>query len=108
MSIAGAPGSLVRTLPVRITVSDQTPDLAREACAVLPRNEAIDVVRLFAAAGVVFVHATQSPVFDNWGNLIRFAVPFYLFASLYFQALSLRRNTKPDLSPLFAVGGHKR
>src|SRR5512132_2675022 len=62
-----------------------------------PRNEMIDVVRFFAAAGVVFVHSRYSDTFDNWDNLFRFAVPFYLFASLYFQAMSLRRNPERTL-----------
>jgi hypothetical protein len=57
------------------------------------RNEAIDAIRLFAAAGIVFVHATEAPVFDKWGNLFRFGVPFFLFASFYFQSQSLRRNS---------------
>src|SRR3954471_20911885 len=46
------------------------------------RNEVIDVVRLFAAAGIVFIHAVESDVMVRWANMLRFAVPFYLFASL--------------------------
>src|SRR4051794_38044010 len=49
------------------------------------RNEAVDVVRLAAALGIVFVHSCQSAAMDPWRNMFRFAVPFYLFASLYFQ-----------------------
>jgi peptidoglycan/LPS O-acetylase OafA/YrhL len=71
------------------------------------RNRAIDVVRLFAAAGIVFVHAAKSPAFANWGNVFRFAVPFYLFASLYFQSLSLRRNTHRSL-PKYIAARFKR
>jgi len=56
------------------------------------RNEAIDAIRLLAAGGIVFVHATESPFFDKWGNLFRFGVPFFLFASFYYQSQSLRRN----------------
>jgi len=58
-----------------------------------PRNEAIDVIRLFAAIGIVYVHAIRSPALDSSRNLFRFAVPFYLFASFYFQSRSLRRKT---------------
>jgi surface polysaccharide O-acyltransferase-like enzyme len=73
-----------------------------------PRNETIDVVRFFAAAGVVFVHAAYSETFHNtWDNLFRFAVPFYLFASLYFQAISLRRNPNRSLNA-YVVGRFKR
>jgi peptidoglycan/LPS O-acetylase OafA/YrhL len=58
-----------------------------------PRNEAIDAFRLIAAAAIVFVHAVESPSLDNKAHFFRFAVPFFLFASLYFQSLSLRRNS---------------
>jgi surface polysaccharide O-acyltransferase-like enzyme len=57
------------------------------------RNETIDAIRAFAAAGIVFVHATESATFEKWGNIFRFGVPFFLFASLYFQSVSLRRNS---------------
>jgi len=67
----------------------------------------IDVVRFFAAAGVVFVHARYSTTFDHWDNLFRFAVPFYLFASLYYQALSMRRNPNRPLGE-FIAGRFKR
>ena len=56
------------------------------------RNEWIDVVRLIAAAGIVFIHATRVPVLEQIDHFFRFAVPFYLFASLYFQASSARRQ----------------
>jgi surface polysaccharide O-acyltransferase-like enzyme len=62
--------------------------------AVAARNEMIDVVRLFAAASVVFVHASKSVTLAPFCHSLRFAVPFFLFASLYYQSLSLRRN--PD------------
>jgi len=47
----------------------------------------------FAAAGIVFVHATQS---DRWstGEIFSARVPFYLFASLYFQSLSLAAESR--------------
>jgi len=62
-----------------------------------PRNEAIDVVRLFAAVAIVYVHAVRSPALDASRDLVRFAVPFYLFASFYFQSLSLRSKTDQTL-----------
>ncbi|MBC8105661.1 MAG: acyltransferase [Anaerolineae bacterium] len=72
------------------------------ASATVVRNESVDVVRFFAAAGIVFVHATESAPLVRWGNFFRFAVPFYLFASLYFQSLSLRRNPERTL-PRYAA-----
>src|SRR3954454_20749864 len=59
-----------------------------------PRNEVLDAVRFFAAAAVVYVHSVESPGLVSWVNLFRFAVPFYLFASMYYQGLSFRR--RPD------------
>jgi peptidoglycan/LPS O-acetylase OafA/YrhL len=62
--------------------------------ATIRRNETIDVVRLVAAAGIVFVHAVHDSLsLERWTHFFRFAVPFYLFASLYFQSKSLRRRT---------------
>jgi len=72
----------------------------RTQVAALPRNETIDVIRLFAAASVVFVHASKSAGLVSFCHSLRFAVPFFLFASLYYQSLSLRRN--PDRS----LGGY--
>jgi peptidoglycan/LPS O-acetylase OafA/YrhL len=71
------------------------------------RNEALDAVRFFAAAAVVFVHSARSSSFANWGNLFRFAVPFYLFASLYYQALSARRNPQRTLGH-YAIARFKK
>jgi peptidoglycan/LPS O-acetylase OafA/YrhL len=62
------------------------------------RNQAVDVIRLIAAASIVFVHSVRTPEIARWGNLLRFAVPFFLFASLYFQSLSLRRSSGRTLS----------
>jgi peptidoglycan/LPS O-acetylase OafA/YrhL len=61
------------------------------------RNRNIDVVRFFAALGIVFIHASKSPALDDWRNIARFAVPFYLFASFYYQSQSLRRKTNRTL-----------
>jgi peptidoglycan/LPS O-acetylase OafA/YrhL len=62
-----------------------------------PRNQAIDVVRLIAAIAIVYVHAVRAPSLDASRDLVRFAVPFYLFASFYFQSLSLRTKTDQTL-----------
>lgn len=78
-------------------------DYAKPRQISAPRNRAIDVVRFFAAAGIVFVHAAKSEPFLRWGNVVRFAVPFYLFASLYFQSASLRK--KNDRTFLQYVAG---
>lgn len=62
------------------------------------RNEMIDVVRFFAAAGIVYIHAAQSsPSLDPSRNFFRFAVPFFLFASLYYQGVSGRKKRDGSL-----------
>ncbi|HVT89659.1 MAG TPA: acyltransferase [Tepidisphaeraceae bacterium] len=78
-----------------------------EAGLAEPRNETIDIFRLFAAASVVFIHAVQSSQLGDLRNLVRFAVPFYLFASFYFQSLSLRRNADRTLKQ-YILGRFKR
>lgn len=78
----------------------QTPDKVQETALTEQRNQTIDVIRFFAAASIVFVHAAKSPTLDYTRNLFRFAVPFYLFASLYFQSASLRRNTRRTYAEL--------
>lgn len=69
------------------------PSKAVDAVEFTTRNETIDVVRLVAAVGIIYIHAIRSPALDASRNLFRFAVPFYLFASLFYQAQSLRRKT---------------
>jgi peptidoglycan/LPS O-acetylase OafA/YrhL len=61
------------------------------------RAESIDVIRLVAAAGIVFIHAAKTEPLISIGHAFRFAVPFYLFASLYFQSQSLRKNPNRTL-----------
>ncbi len=68
------------------------------------RNEAIDILRLVAALSIVFVHAAEAPRLEGFKNFWRFPVPFFLFASLYFQMLSFR--THPD-RPTFAYIGRR-
>jgi peptidoglycan/LPS O-acetylase OafA/YrhL len=73
---------------------------SKAAAAKVRRNETIDAIRLVAAAGIVLVHATESSFFETWKNLFRFGVPFFLFASLYYQSLSLRRNADRPLGKI--------
>src|SRR4051812_14055264 len=81
------PFAQAKPLPPETTPTAETGEDRRA------RNQNIDVIRLIAAAGIIFVHATKgSAVFSSSGHLFRFAVPFFLFASLYFQSDSLRRR----------------
>ncbi|MGH7178482.1 MAG: acyltransferase family protein [Tepidisphaeraceae bacterium] len=63
------------------------------------RLEGLDVARLIAIAAIVFVHSRQSPELDRWGVIGTFGVPFYVFASLYFQARAFNQNPN---RPFFA------
>src|SRR5262245_31741230 len=76
--------------------SPAVPNASRTALGT--RNEMIDVVRLVAAAGIVYIHAVRSPELLPSRDFFRFAVPFYLFASLFYQGLSLRNNPSVGLA----------
>src|SRR5215218_9071533 len=97
MNIVSVSRTIVRLPTIGQRTAIRVVTRKRAESASLARNESVDVVRLFAAAGIVFVHAAQSDPLVRWGNFLRFAVPFYLFASLYFQSLSLRRNPERTL-----------
>jgi peptidoglycan/LPS O-acetylase OafA/YrhL len=104
LPVAPDPGhaiDLVEPPTVEAPLVEAPPRLVESAPAravAIPHNDAIDVVRFFAAAGVVLTHSVESRPMDRWSNLFRFAVPFFLFASLYFQTLSLQRNSDRTLA----------
>jgi peptidoglycan/LPS O-acetylase OafA/YrhL len=102
MSLGSLTGTLAGPPPDNIAESAPIAAEAIPTTLATPRNERIDIVRAFAAAGIVFVHAVESATFDKWGNLFRFGVPFFLFASLYFQSLSLRRKPQRSLGRFVA------
>src|SRR5262245_33047669 len=89
-----------KTLPLRDQASSAPGDpvVPDDRAQKGQRNEAVDVIRLIAAASIVYVHSVRTETLSQWGNLLRFAVPFFLFASLYFQSLSLRRSGGRNLS----------
>lgn len=107
MNIVSVSRTIVRLPTLGVTAASRIVARPHVASVCAVRNESVDVVRLFAAAGIVFVHAAESAPLVRWGNFLRFAVPFYLFASLYFQSLSLRRNPQRTL-PQFIAGRFKR
>lgn len=61
------------------------------------RIETLDAARLIAILAVVFLHSTETPTLKRFDLVGTFAVPFYLFASLYFQARSLRRDASRNI-----------
>jgi surface polysaccharide O-acyltransferase-like enzyme len=95
-------------------VTEQLPASVSPAPVTHSRNELIDVVRLIAAAGIIFIHAARSDFFAgnadgsrDLRNIFRFAVPFYLFASFYYQSSSFRRNPHRSLGQ-FLLGRFNR
>jgi peptidoglycan/LPS O-acetylase OafA/YrhL len=98
MSNAIATGPTVGHLSGDISLPGISFAVAEQPKVARHRNESIDVVRFFAAAGIVFLHCIDTSALSTWNELCRFAVPFYLFASLYYQSLSLRRNTDRTFS----------
>lgn len=107
MSSLVASGSRVPPAPVTTLVDKQTAVQPQLVDCSKARNENIDVIRLVAALGIVFVHAVRAPELEGYRNFFRFAVPFFLFASLYFQALSFRRKTDRTL-PQYVVHRFRR
>lgn len=58
------------------------------------RNEAIDQGRFFAAAGVVWIHSMRSDSLTAWGELGRFAVPFFISLAIMMTWQSLQRSAE--------------
>ena len=62
-----------------------------------PRNDALDLARFAAAAGVIFIHC--APTTPAAGTIVIFAqnvaVPFFLLSSLYLFWREVRRGTPP-------------
>ena len=58
------------------------------------RRVAFDLARLFAAYAIIWIHTPRSEALAWTTFLSRFAVPFFVFATIFFVFESLRRN--PD------------
>lgn len=56
------------------------------------RNVAIDQARFLAAAGVVWIHSVRSETLSTWGEVGRFAVPFFVGLAILFTWQSLQRT----------------
>ncbi len=64
----------------------------RQSTAGDARIATLDAGRLVALIAIIFIHTVESPELQRVSLLGTFGVPFYLFASLYFQARSFRRH----------------
>jgi peptidoglycan/LPS O-acetylase OafA/YrhL len=65
------------------------------------RNEAIDQGRFFAATGVVWIHSMRSESMSTWGELGRFAVPFFISLAILMTWQSLQRSSETHFSDYF-------
>src|SRR5690348_13210720 len=97
------PTPLLDTAPPQMTSDASSPPILTYETPpgrtmLASRTESIDVIGLVAAAGIVLVDTAKSVPLISIGHFFRFAVQFYVFASLYFQAQSLRRNSTRTFS----------
>lgn len=84
--------------PVTPIVQDETPERVRPLAAdPNGRIDSFDAARLIAVLGIIYIHAAESAQLATFGWIGTFGVPFYLFASLYFQARSFRRHPERQL-----------
>jgi len=65
-----------------------------EADASAPRRAMIDLVRLVAAYGIVWLHTPRAPGLEASRALGRFAVPFFIFCAVYLVFEGLRRDPR--------------
>ncbi|CAN5540379.1 hypothetical protein BH09PLA1_BH09PLA1_30820 [soil metagenome] len=56
------------------------------------RIATLDAARLVALIAIIFIHTVEAPSLQRISLIGTFGVPFYLFASLYFQARSIKRH----------------
>ena len=61
------------------------------------RIDSLDAARLIAIGLIIFLHTCESPALSKLGAAGTFGVPFYLLASLYFQARSFARKPQMPL-----------
>lgn len=79
-----------RSLPERSSPLTQQVDAAVANDRL--RVDTLDAARLIALISIIFIHTAESPQLQRLSLIGTFGVPFYLFAALYFQARSFRRN----------------
>jgi peptidoglycan/LPS O-acetylase OafA/YrhL len=99
------------TPSARLRVADAVADATatdRVPARAEGRIDTLDAARLVAILAVVFLHSTETPALKRFDLVGTFAVPFYLFASLYFQARSLRRTAPSRNIAEYVVSRLKR
>ncbi len=66
-----------------------------------PRRVAFDLGRLLAAYAIVWLHTPRSETLIETTSLVRFAVPFFVFAAVFFVFDSLRRHPERNFAQYF-------
>jgi surface polysaccharide O-acyltransferase-like enzyme len=66
-----------------------------------PRRVAFDLGRLLAAYAIVWLHTPRSETLAGTTSLARFAVPFFVFAAVFFVFDSLRRHPERTFAHYF-------
>lgn len=92
-----------RLRPNRAHPSTQTLEASTEVATAGARIETIDAARIVAMLGIVVIHAIETPWLAKIDYIGTFGVPFYLFASLYFQARSFRSRPERRIDEYIAT-----
>ena len=82
------------------TTTLAAPSIAAPLPAVATRSHraTLDAARLLAVYGIVWLHAVRSETLLGWQVLGRFAVPFFVFAAVFFVFEGLRRQPARGLA----------
>lgn len=77
---------------ITLTSSPEPAEAVTPQAAPRPRWATFDLARLIAAYGVVWIHASRLPGLETTKAVGRFAVPFFVFATVFFVFDGLRRR----------------
>jgi peptidoglycan/LPS O-acetylase OafA/YrhL len=84
-----------------------TADISQPPMMQPTRIAALDLARIIAALGIVWLHAFIDDFDPRMASFGRFAVPFFLFTAIYLQACRQQRNPSADFGE-FAVQRFRR
>lgn len=66
-----------------------------------PRRVSLDLARLLAVYAIVWIHTPRSEMLTGATSLARFAIPFFVFAAIFFVFESLRRHPERTFARYF-------
>jgi surface polysaccharide O-acyltransferase-like enzyme len=67
----------------------------------MPYNGTIDLLRFLAVLGVMWIHAPEGKLLQDWSCLGRFAVPFFAATASYFAVSTAMRPNSPTIGQFF-------